>query len=247
MKRSLKFLLLTVFVMLAVVLLQVKPVAAYAVPQSRDAAITEFKQQLVREGKPAGTYEVEITYGNNGRTLTETVLMTITDVNTVVNGNIAIDAADFVVSQSQVTSMDNAAWLKAAEAQAWRTDTQVLLNVQADTGHVVKAAGIYPVTFVTDGGVQTTVNVQVVDSNGAGTLGTQEPIQDIYVNNAATQIQENVVTDTTFLWGAFGTWIDTAFSVLILIAFLIPITILLVEYSLVLRVTKQLMQLLQRK
>lgn len=239
--------MLTMFLVLMVVVGVMQPVAAYALPQSRDAAITEFKQQLVREGKPAGTYEVEITYGSDGRTMTETVLMTVTDTYTVVNGNVAIDANDFEVSESQVTSMDNAAWLAASGAQAWRTDTQVLLDVQADTSHVSKASGTYPVTFVTDGGVQTTVQVRVVASNGAGTLGTQEPIQDIYVNNAATQIQENVVTDTTFLWGAFGTWIDTAFSVLILIAFLIPITILLVEYSVILRVTKQLTQLLQRK
>ncbi|TLG71775.1 hypothetical protein [Culicoidibacter larvae] len=212
--------------------LQNLPVHA-TIPTSRAEASEAAMAALEKIEDRAGTYEVKLVYEQNGRTITETVLMTITAANTVIQEPIAIDAQNVIVALADVSQMSATDWITLAQAHAWNTQTLADLNVQADTSSIQNKVGVYPITFVTDNGVATTIQAEVQDLTASG-----ENAAVIYQANMKNGWHETSYQENKFMWANFGNWFDITISGVLLLGFAIPITILIIEYV----VTKQIIQ-----
>lgn len=219
-------------------LLQSLPAQA-ALPTSQAQASEEAMAALKKIENRAGTYEVELVYEQNGRTITETVLMTITTENTVIQEPIAIDAQNVIVALADVSQLAATDWIHLAQAHAWNTQTLADLNVQANISGIQNKVGIYPITFVTDNGVATTIQAEVQEMTASG-----ENAAVIYQANMKNGWHETTYQENKFMWANFGNWFDITISGVLLLGFAIPIIILVIEYVMTKQIIQKLIELL---
>ncbi|TLG71769.1 hypothetical protein [Culicoidibacter larvae] len=146
-------------------------VTAYNEPNQyaseQEAREQELKNLQEKHVQP-GTYPIEVSYTQNGKTINKTIYLTVRGEHTVIVDDIAIDAHSIVINLNQVAAMNKAGWIEAANARAWNINTLAEVPVtQVNSSQVKEAVGSYPLYFATDAFVKTSVTVTVVDGTDA--------------------------------------------------------------------------------
>ncbi|TLG77368.1 beta strand repeat-containing protein [Culicoidibacter larvae] len=95
----------------------------------------------------------------------QTVYVTVTDNNTVINGDEALYARNFSMEASDVASLDDTQIILLAEAKAWNINDGNSIPFTVDASQLLAEVGTYPVTFATAAGTERTIYVTVVDDN----------------------------------------------------------------------------------
>lgn len=118
-----------------------------------------------------GTYPAEASYIEDGKKLQKTVYVTVKGEDTVIVGDIAIDAKSFVLTPQQVKRITAKKAIDYSEAKAWSTiDGTERIIRGVDLSELQPIEGVYDVTFSTAGGVSKTVNATV----GEALLGNRD-------------------------------------------------------------------------
>lgn len=112
----------------------------------------------------SGTYNVE--YSTNGGTkITKTVTIYSAKPGQE-DPEVAIEANDFSVKLSELSSINDAGFIERASAKAWSKETpNAPLSIAVTGAETVDAIGTYPVTFTTEKGVFVTVAMTVTDAH----------------------------------------------------------------------------------
>ena len=118
-----------------------------------------------------GTYPVEASYIEEGKKLQKTVYVTVKSDDTVIVGDIAIDAKSFVLTPQQAKKITAKKAIDYSEAKAWSTidGTEKIIR-GVDLSELQPIEGVYNVKFTTAGGVSKTVTATV----GEALLGNRD-------------------------------------------------------------------------
>ncbi|TLG72687.1 hypothetical protein [Culicoidibacter larvae] len=205
---------------------------------NREAAEQAELAKLKEQGVGIGTYPITISYEANGKVVEETVLLTISGEHTVIVDNMAIDANDITISRDQVAGMQAADWIAAAHAVAWDIQTQQQVMVTSVNSSQVKSVlGVYPLFFAVDAGLQTQVQVHVVEpsviANYFQTNHTGGWSEELYINEGLS----------SSFWTNFMYFFLEMLMLLILI---IPLIILVVQYFVTSKMVRQVIHITTR-
>ncbi len=137
---------------------------------SLTVTVNSTQEDALKAATSAGTYQVTLSASDSITTATREITVTVVDSLTVINGNVALSAADFEIDLDVVSTVDVIA---SSSAKAWRLDDGNTLSVTANTLEVntLKAAteaGVYPITLSATDGVDTAtkiIYVTVADEN----------------------------------------------------------------------------------
>lgn len=111
-----------------------------------------------------GTYPVITSYLEDGKELKKTVYVTIKGPNTVIDGNVAIDAKDFRLTIDQVKEISERKAIYYSDAKAWSTIDGTEKDITSvDLSNLRLSEGVFELTFSTREGVSKTVNV-IIDA-----------------------------------------------------------------------------------
>lgn len=215
------------------------PVDAQALPKSEQEAMLDELHRLYEEGKDAGTYVVTIEYEENGKTINKEVRITVTKDDTVIQGDIAINADAISIDAEQVAMATDAFWIASANAKAWRTTTlEALPIVSVDASQVQNVAGQYLLTFTTIDAVATSVAVSVVGNSAGAVAGGTESGQ-------ASSFHDTY-TDDTFNFMSANSWFWLAINTLLAGLIVLPLILLLIHYGITNKIYRQVIQLLKK-
>ncbi|TLG71818.1 hypothetical protein [Culicoidibacter larvae] len=213
-------------------------VQAQALPKSEQEAMLEELHRLYSEGKDAGTYSVTIEYEENGQTINKEVRITVTKDDTVIQGNIAINAEPISISPEQVADATDAFWISSANAKAWRTTTlEELPIISVDASQIQNREGQYLLTFTTVDAVATSVAVTVIGNNEIfavdGESGQASVFHDTYTDNA-------------FDFMSASSWFWLALNTLLAGLIVVPLILLLIHYGITNKIYRQVVSLLKK-
>jgi|GEM_PF-5238805 len=229
MKKIIKF----VGILFVCCLFSCQTIPFLAITQSEQEAMLEKLEELYAEGKPAGTYEVTIEYEEDGKRLQKTITLTITQDSTVVKEGIAIHADPFSLDLNELKTMTHEMWIERANAHAWRTNNlEKLPIINVDTSAIQNKIGEYSLRFSTIEDVSTTVIVQVTKPQS-----TENTIANIIkYETYYTDDEGNMSFSSTLFW-----WL---FEGVLTIILLLPLLILLGQFSVVNKIFSQVIDLL---
>lgn len=127
-----------------------------------------FPQKIFAETylpEEPGTYPVKVSYIEKNKTIEKVVYVTVRSKDTIIVGDIAIDAKDFSLTPQQAKKVTIDQAIKYGKAKAWSTiDGSEKLIDSIDLSKVSSTAGVYDVTYSTNEQASKTVKVTVVRS-----------------------------------------------------------------------------------
>ncbi|MBO0453198.1 MULTISPECIES: hypothetical protein [Enterococcus] len=109
-----------------------------------------------------GTYPVKTSYVEDGKELQKIIYVTVKSEDTVIVGDVAIDAKDFLMTVDQAKRLTAKQAINYSEAKAWSTiDGSEKVITTVDLSSIRPETGVYQAAFSTNEGVTKIVNVTV--------------------------------------------------------------------------------------
>ncbi|MGL4590129.1 MAG: hypothetical protein ACRCUP_07820 [Mycoplasmatales bacterium] len=172
-----------------------------------NGTILETTADISKVQAKAGSYFVTF---KTAKGLVRTVVATVIDENSKVDGETGIHAKNFTVKKSVVEAgLSEADVIKSADAYAWSTKTTLPIKVTTDPTVIEPVPGPYTVTFTAETGLTKKIIVSVIDENTTDNNDNEEALhaKDFTLNleEVAAQSDTSITTKAdAYAWSKVG-------------------------------------------
>lgn len=190
--------------------------------QNEHEAVIQELKKLREDGKGVGTYVINIQLSVDGVIKNQTIKVTLTDVNTKMYTNIAIDAKNIQLTEPQIKQLTTTELIAAVDAFAWNIDTlEELPIIYYYSDDALQELGEHQVRIGISENMYTTITVKITDNN----FQVFEDYQIYY--------HEDVVHNETLpFFERFFIFLARFFLVLL---FLVPLIFITIQYRVVMK------------